>query len=72
MDHHHSGCAHESSDSDYLKEVGIQYSLYKKIDMVNLECLNELEDGSVQHVFKAYEERHNFDKVRMFPFFFWI
>lgn len=63
--HHHGGCAHESSDADYLKEVGIQYSLYKKIDLENLECLNETEDGSAQYVFKPYEERLNFEKVRI-------
>lgn len=65
-DHHHSeeGCAHESSDSDYLKELGIQYSLYTKIDMENLDCLNEATEGSGKNVFKPYEERLNFDKVK--------
>lgn len=63
-DHHHEGgCAHESTDSDYLKEIGIQYSLYTKIDMNNLECLNETTDGSAKFIFKPYEERLNFDKV---------
>lgn len=64
-DHHHhgGGCVHESSDSDYLKEIGIQYSLYTKIDMENLECLNETVDGSAKMIFKPYEERLNFDKV---------
>ncbi|XP_055297198.1 PITH domain-containing protein GA19395 [Sitodiplosis mosellana] len=63
-DHHHNegGCVHESADSDYLKEIGIQYSLYTKIDMENLECLNESTDGSGKLVFKSYENRLNFDK----------
>lgn len=65
-DHHHhgAGCEHESTDSDHSNEIGIQYSLYKKIDMENLECLNETTDGSGKLVFKPYEERLNFDKVR--------
>lgn len=61
--HHHDGCAHESNDSDYLKEIGIQYGLYTKIDLENLECLNEAEDGSARFIFKPYEQRLNFDKV---------
>lgn len=62
--HHHGGCEHESTDSDHQNEIGIQYSLYKKIDLDNLECLNETEEGSAQNVFKPYEERLNFEKVR--------
>lgn len=61
--HHHGDCGHESSESDYLKEIGIQYSLYTKIDTENLECLNEAVDGSAKLVFKPYEDRLNFDKV---------
>lgn len=55
--HQHGNCAHESTDSDYLKESGIQYSLYEKIDMENLECLNEEEDGSAKNVFKPWDQR---------------
>lgn len=64
-DHHQHGaeCSHESNDTDYLKEIGIQYSLYTKIDMDNLECLNEAVEGSSKFIFKPYEERLNFDKV---------
>lgn len=65
-DHHHDGhgaCAHSSNDSDHQDEIGIQYSLYTKIDMENLECLNEATEGSAKLVFKPYEERLNFDKV---------
>lgn len=66
-DHHHGGgCQHESSDSDYSKEIGIQYSLYTKIDMENLECLNETVDGSGKLIFKPYNERLDFDKVGVF------
>lgn len=66
-DHHHHGgaCSHESTDSDYLKEIGIQYGLYQKIDMENLECLNESSEGSAKNVFKPYEQRLNFEKVNI-------
>lgn len=72
-DHHNDGhgiCSHgvDSTDSDYLKEIGIQYSLYKKIDIDNLECLNESSEGSAKLVFKPYEERLNFDTVKFCRF----
>lgn len=60
---HHHGCSHEATDVDHALEMGIQYSLYAKIDMENLECLNEAQDGDGRLVFKPYEERLNFEKV---------
>lgn len=61
--HDHGNCGHEATDIDNALEMGIQYSLYEKIDMENLECLNEEHEGSVKYVFKPYEERLIFDKV---------
>ncbi|XP_023020961.1 PITH domain-containing protein GA19395 [Leptinotarsa decemlineata] len=52
-DHHHD---HEESN-----EIGIQYSLYNKINKNNLECLNEAVEGSGQTVFKPWEDRFNSD-----------
>lgn len=49
---------------DETPEMGLQYSLYSKIDMDNLECLNEVSEGSGKTVFKPWEERLNLDKVR--------
>lgn len=62
---HGQACSHEATDVDNALEMGIQYSLYSKIDMVNLECLNEETDGSGKLVFKPYEERLDFSKVKM-------
>lgn len=66
MPHGHShgsgSCEHEAADVDNALEMGIQYSLYTKIDLNNLECLNEGTDGSGKTVFKPYEERLNFEK----------
>jgi len=62
---HGQGCSHEATDLDNALEMGIQYSLYSKIDMINLECLNEETEGSGKLVFKPYENRLDFSKVMM-------
>ncbi|XP_015438675.1 PREDICTED: PITH domain-containing protein GA19395 [Dufourea novaeangliae] len=38
-------------------ELGVQYNLYQKIDIQNVECLNESEEGSGATVFKPWEDR---------------
>lgn len=43
--HDHGSCEHEADGIDPL-EQGLQYSLYQKIDMQNLEVLNEAEENS--------------------------
>lgn len=50
-------------DHDNTPEMGIQYSLYAKIDKDNLECLNESVEGSGKTIFKPWEERLNFETV---------
>lgn len=60
---HGPGCSHEAADVDNALEMGIQYSLFAKIDMMNLECLNEETEGSGKLVFKPYEDRLDFSKV---------
>lgn len=63
MPHSHDhGCAHEASNIDHSPEMGIEYSLYQKIDMENLEVLNEETEGSGKTVFKPYEERLDFSR----------
>jgi hypothetical protein len=49
---------------DETPEMGLQYSLYSKIDLANVECLNEKREGSGKDVFKAWEDRLDFEKVR--------
>lgn len=61
--HDHGGaCAHEALGIEDELEMGIQYSLYEKIDTINVECLNEEEEGSGKTVFKPYSQRLDFDK----------
>ncbi|XP_070555501.1 PITH domain-containing protein 1-like [Ptychodera flava] len=61
--HHHGrgGCG-EDHDHDDDPERGIQYSLYLKIDLNNVECLNEERDGSGKDVFKPWESRLDKEK----------
>lgn len=62
-DHSHGGgCSHEATDDIDPNEMGIQYGLFSKIDLANLECLNETEDGSGRTVFRPYEHRLDFSK----------
>lgn len=58
--HNHGPCSHEAHGIDPL-EMGLQYSLYQKIDMFNLEVLNETTEGSGKKVFKPYEQRLDFE-----------
>lgn len=62
---HGHGCCHDGdhNNKDDSPEMGIEYSLYTKIDKENLTCLNEATDGSVKAIFKPWEERLNFDTV---------
>ncbi|XP_050307582.1 PITH domain-containing protein GA19395 [Anthonomus grandis grandis] len=58
MPPHGSGkCCGDSSHQHEEPEKGIQYSLYTKINMSDLECLNESVEGSGKTVFKPWEER---------------
>lgn len=62
MAHGGHNCSH-AHDHDESPEMGIQYSLYEKIDFENLTCLNESIENSGRGIFKSWEERLNFDKV---------
>lgn len=56
-DHGH-GHGHNCSHSGEIDETNsIAYSLYQKIDLANVECLNERIDGSGVKVFKAFDQR---------------
>lgn len=56
--HDHGGCSHEALDIDNPNEMGIQYSLFAKINTV--DCLNESSEGSGKSVFRPYENRLDF------------
>lgn len=52
------GCSHGVESTS---DLGIQYSLYSKIDLDKVQCLNEATDGSGKLVFKPWDQRKNFD-----------
>lgn len=56
---HQCGCGGTHSEG----ELGVQYSLYNKIDLQNVECLNECEEGTGATVFKSWENRLDRNKV---------
>jgi hypothetical protein len=61
-------CGHSSCNGDHLHqddtpEMGIEYSLFSRIDKNNLTCLNERRDGSGKEIFKPWEERLNMNTV---------
>lgn len=63
-DHHeHHGHNHEHDHDG--PDRGAEYTLYKQIDIDNVTCLNESEDGSAKTVFKSWEERWDVTKVRV-------
>lgn len=66
--HHNHGddCCHGHPSVDPSDEMGVQYSLYTKINLDNVNCLNEVVDGSGKDVFKPWEDRLNFEKVNIF------
>uniref|UniRef100_A0A0X3PW28 PITH domain-containing protein 1 n=1 Tax=Schistocephalus solidus TaxID=70667 RepID=A0A0X3PW28_SCHSO len=50
---HHGHCEHSIEAEDF----SISFSLFKYIDLPNLQCLNECSPGSGKYVFKPYEDR---------------
>ncbi|XP_065342463.1 PITH domain-containing protein GA19395 [Cloeon dipterum] len=61
-DHRHGHSCEGEHQHDESPEMGVQYSLYTKIDKENLECLNEETENSGKDVFKPWEQRLNFEK----------
>lgn len=57
------GCNGDHNHQDDSPEMGIEYSLYTKIDKENLTCLNERIDGTAKSIFKPWETRLNFDTL---------
>ncbi|ESN90624.1 hypothetical protein HELRODRAFT_108687 [Helobdella robusta] len=53
----HCGCSCEHTEEDETQDRGNLYSLYSKIDIYKVQCLNEAVDESGRLVFKAWHER---------------
>lgn len=63
---HGKSCSADANHHHDSPEMGIQYSLYTKINKNNLECLNESVEGTGKNVFKPWEERLYPEKVRLY------
>ena len=59
------GCGHDHSDPA-ADDRGVAYSLYTKIDLDRVECLNEAVDGSGKTIFKSWVEKLDATKVKMY------
>lgn len=56
---HGCGCAAEHEPA----ERGLEYGLYRRIDIEKLQCLNESRDGDGKLVFKPWDQRTDREKV---------
>lgn len=56
---HMCGCEGEHEPA----ERGLEYGLYRRIDLEKLQCLNESRDGDGKLVFKPWDQRKDRDKV---------
>jgi hypothetical protein len=56
---HHCECSQETKTDD----LAVLYNLYSRIDLHNLECLNESIENSGKSVFRPWDERLDSDRV---------
>ena len=59
--HGHGGCDHGAAGK-VGEEAGLAYSLYQRIDLDQLTCLNEEAEESGRTVFKPWEARLDREK----------
>lgn len=65
MPHSHCHDGHHDHDHGSSEDIGIQYNLFEKIDKENLQCLNEVVEGSGKTVFKPWEKRLDMTEVNL-------
>ena len=57
-------CRHDHHEHDHKSEdLGALYTLYTKIDISRVECLNESTEGSGKMVFKPWDKRLDTNEV---------
>lgn len=59
-------CGHDHQHETKPDELGNLYTLFLKIDLGKVQCLNECTDGSGKNVFKPWDERLDTEKVGTF------
>lgn len=61
---HGGGHSHGCCECDHEPaERGVEYELYRRIDIEKLQCLNESRDGDGKLVFKPWDQRTDRTKV---------
>lgn len=63
MSGHGHGHGHGCEGEHEPAERGLEYGLYRRIDLEKLQCLNESRDGDGKLVFKPWDRRNERDKV---------
>ena len=64
MEHNHAHGHHcECSQEIKTENLAVLYNLYSRIDLQNLECLNESIENSGKSVFRPWDERLDREKV---------
>lgn len=64
MEHNHAHGHHcECGQETKIENLAVLYNLYSKIDMENLECLNETIENSGKSVFRPWDQRLDSTKV---------
>jgi hypothetical protein len=55
----HAACDHEATSDD-----ATEWNLNQRIDLENLQCLNEEIDGSCKKIFRSWDDRLNKENVK--------
>ena len=61
-------CTHSTCDHEPAGDDGSEWNLNSRIDLQNLQCLNEEVDGSCKKVFRSWDERLSREHVIIFVF----
>jgi len=62
MENHLHGKNCGCSEEPTIENIGIYYNLFSKIEMENLECLNEKLENSARQIFRPWDQRLVKDK----------
>lgn len=57
-------CNKQNCDHQEIND-GTEWNLFSRIDLENLQCLNEEIDGSCKKIFRAWDDRLKTDNVSL-------
>lgn len=56
-------CNHATCDHEPTADDGSEFNLNTRIDLENLQCLNEETDGSCKKIFRSWDDRLDRENV---------